>query len=93
MLKEGLCWRVENGESVNTWHDSWLIDENGMGVTTTIDDNDPDMRVCDLIDASSSGIFYGGCILRRCQQGHPPFSPYIRHRHLPEMIWIILSEG
>lgn len=49
-LKEGLCWRVGNGLSINVHEDPWIV-KNGVATPLLNDDDDPSfLRVAHLID-------------------------------------------
>ncbi|XP_010666976.2 uncharacterized protein LOC104884079 [Beta vulgaris subsp. vulgaris] len=61
LVKEGLVWRVGNGQSINIWEAPWVVDENGRYITSPrnnditmvqhlIDPNNIEWRF-DVIDA------------------------------------------
>jgi hypothetical protein len=52
LLKEGIIWRIGNGESVNIWTDPWIPHGNTRRPTTY---RGPTMltRVADLMDPGS----------------------------------------
>ncbi|XP_057249396.1 uncharacterized protein LOC130590838 [Beta vulgaris subsp. vulgaris] len=52
LVKEGMIWRVGNGEMINVWRDPWIADEDGRFISSPMVDNV--RQVKDLMMAGSS---------------------------------------
>jgi ribonuclease HI len=50
LLKEGLIWRVGNGESIKIWQDRWLPSPSSYLVQAPIQGLSAEAKVCELID-------------------------------------------
>jgi hypothetical protein len=50
LLKEGLVWRVGNGENIKIWGDRWLPSPTTYGIQSPVHILESEARVCDLID-------------------------------------------
>jgi hypothetical protein len=48
-IRQGSCWKVGNGQSINLWEDNWLAWQNGFKILTPNNGNNNINRVCDII--------------------------------------------
>lgn len=54
LLKEGLIWWVEDGESINIWKDKWIPSATTHAIQSPIQILDSEAKVCDLIDMDTN---------------------------------------
>lgn len=55
LVKEGLVWRVCNGEIVNFWNDAWISSLGPLKrFFTSGNFLDETIRVCDVVDESKN---------------------------------------
>jgi hypothetical protein len=54
LLKEGLCWRVGNGQSIKIWEDKWIPNPVSYAIQLPVHVLPPDALVSSLIDAETN---------------------------------------
>ncbi|KAL0417527.1 UNVERIFIED_CONTAM: putative mitochondrial protein [Sesamum radiatum] len=59
VVRGGLRWRICSGRSVRIWGDPWIPRPFSFSVLSSPNAASPDMRVCDLIDATSKEWNHG----------------------------------
>ncbi|KAL0389916.1 UNVERIFIED_CONTAM: putative mitochondrial protein [Sesamum calycinum] len=59
VVRGGLRWRICSGRSVRIWGDPWIPRPFSFSVLSSPNAASPDMRVCDLIDATSKKWNHG----------------------------------
>lgn len=55
LIKEGCCWQVGNGSSINIWDDKWLIEKQGNKVNTVQSEACNLTKVKDLMHQNKAG--------------------------------------
>lgn len=55
MLKEGLVWRVSNGDSIKIWHDKWIPNPTSFRIQSPVRVLSADACVSVLIDDATHG--------------------------------------
>ncbi|KAK4381551.1 putative mitochondrial protein [Sesamum angolense] len=73
VVRGGLRWRICSGRSIRIWGDPWIPRPFSFSVLSSPTAASPDMRVCDLIDATSKEWNHG--LLQPCPYGALPLVP------------------
>lgn len=50
MVRQGLCWRIGNGESVKIWKDPWIPDTQSRQIISPVGESNVYVEVAALID-------------------------------------------
>lgn len=55
LIRDGMCWRVGNEQSIKIWDDKWLLIPSSYSVQSTVNTLHNEDRVCKLIDETTRG--------------------------------------